>query len=262
MSGSSPPVRTEVFWEDLRYGPDGLVPVVVQSALDGRVLMLAYANREAARRTASERRAWFWSRSRGELWRKGDTSGNALDVLEVRWDCDGDALLYVARPHGPACHTGATSCFHRGEERAPAAEAVPPQCDGAEEPAGTLGTVLDGLTRVVAARRREMPAGSYVAGVLRAGPARALQKVGEEAVEVAIAGMAAVADASGGDRVRASQSAAVGEFADLFFHGLVALAVLGIPPEAVAAELAARHRLRPARGQPPHWQGLGQGGDS
>jgi len=249
VSGAAAPVRPEAFWEDLRYGPDGLVPVVVQSAEDGRVLMLAYADREAARRTAVERRAWFWSRSRSELWRKGETSGHALDVQEIRWDCDADALLYIVRPHGPACHTGEESCFYRGEGQpaamaAGAVPAAPLPADGA----GTLGVVLDALALVVADRRREMPEGSYVADVLRAGPARALQKVGEEAVEAAIAGMAAVAAAGTDGATRPARRAeAVGEFADLFFHALVALAALDIPPQGVATELSARHRLRPAR---------------
>ena len=91
----------------------GLVSVVVQDAESGKVLMAAYANREAVEKTLRERRAYFWSRSRDKLWMKGETSGHIMDVVEVLVDCDGDALLYVVKPHGPACHTGESTCFHR-----------------------------------------------------------------------------------------------------------------------------------------------------
>ena len=228
-------VRPEAPWEDLRYAPDGLVPVVVQARASGEVLMLAYANREAVRRTVQERRAWFWSRSRGELWRKGDTSGHVLDVAEVRWDCDADALLYVAVPHGPACHTGQDTCFFRGEGRMEAAAAPPPDPPGSA--VSGLGAVMERLARVIDERRRTMPQGSYVAGLLAAGPARALQKVGEEAVEAVIGGM----------RVQSDRDAAVAEFADLLFHTLVAMAACEVPSEDVAAELSRRHALRPSR---------------
>ncbi len=238
MSGEAAPVRPEAVWEDLSYGADGLVTVVVQDAADGRVLMLAHADREAVRRTVQERRAWFWSRSRGALWRKGETSGNSLEVAAVRWDCDADALLYLVRRHGPACHTGQDSCFFRGE---PATAGRWSPVDEAGETAAastalTLGAVLDGLAQTVAERARSRPEGSYVASLLAPGPGRALQKLGEEAVEVVLAGAL-------GDR-----DAAVGELADLAFHWLVACAAIGVEPEAVAVELARRHRLRPPRG--------------
>jgi len=238
--GGACPIRPEAFWEDLAYGPDGLVPVVVQRRSDGRVLMLAYADREAARRTATERRAWFWSRSRRGLWRKGETSGHALEVSEVRWDCDADALLYRVEARGPACHTGAESCFFRGEPAGAGAGPPGAGAQGGEPAAQGLGTVIDGLCALIAERRRAMPAGSYVATLLAAGPGRALQKVGEEAVEAVIAGLAA------GE----APEAAVGEFADLLFHALVALEACGLRPEAVSAELARRHAQRPRRQSP------------
>lgn len=276
VSGGEREVRGAAFWEDVHYGPDGLAPVVVQSVRDGRVLMVAWANAEALRRTARERRAWFWTRSRGTLWRKGDTSGNAMDVVRVAWDCDADTVLYLVEPHGPACHTGQMTCFYRGE----AAGAV--WADGADAPGGAegqgapsagaestgragmawagagagaesesesagafvagaaggvaLGTALAGLVTVIAQRERERPAGSYVAGLLAAGPLRALQKMGEEAVEAAIAGAAG-----------AEPGVLRGEFADLWFHALVAMQALGVAPSAVAAELVRRHGLRPPR---------------
>lgn len=137
--------------------PD-LTPAIVQDAETGRVLMFAWMDEEALRRTRESGEAWFWSRSRQELWHKGETSGNTLAVEEIRDDCDGDALLLRVRPAGPACHTGSLSCF------APR------------------------LWRRVAERAKERPAGSYVAALLAEGPAAAARKVGEEGVEAALAG--------------------------------------------------------------------------
>ena len=136
-----------------------LTPVIVQDAETNAVLMLAYANEEALRRTRETGEAWFWSRSRGELWHKGATSGNTMAVEEIRDDCDGDAILYRVHPSGPACHTGAESCF------------------------------APWLWRVVAERAATRPAASYVAKVLQGGPAAAARKVGEEGVEAALAGV-------------------------------------------------------------------------
>jgi phosphoribosyl-AMP cyclohydrolase / phosphoribosyl-ATP pyrophosphohydrolase len=133
---------------------------IVQDARDGRVLMLAWMDDEALRLTKETGQAWFWSRSREQLWKKGETSGNTLAVEEVRDDCDGDALLVRVVPSGPACHTGSTSCF------APA------------------------LWRTVAERVRDRPEGSYVASLAEAGVERAAQKLGEEAVAAAIAATA------------------------------------------------------------------------
>jgi phosphoribosyl-ATP pyrophosphohydrolase/phosphoribosyl-AMP cyclohydrolase len=139
--------------------PD-LRAAVVQDAGTGRVLMLAWMDEEALERTRTTGEAWFWSRSREELWHKGETSGSTLAVEELREDCDGDAILLRVRPAGPACHTGAESCF------------------------------APWLWRTVAERARERPAGSYVASLLDEGPAAAARKVGEEGVEAALAGAA------------------------------------------------------------------------
>jgi phosphoribosyl-AMP cyclohydrolase / phosphoribosyl-ATP pyrophosphohydrolase len=136
-----------------------LTPVIVQDAETDRVLMLAYADEEALRRTRESGEAWFWSRSRREHWHKGATSGNTLAVEEIRDDCDGDALLYRVRPAGPACHTGAESCF------------------------------APWLWRVIKERQAERPEGSYVVSLLDDGPAAAARKVGEEGVEAALAGV-------------------------------------------------------------------------
>jgi len=138
-------------------GPN-LTPAIVQNAEDGRVLMLAWMDEEALRRTRETGEAWFWSRSRGELWHKGETSGNTLAVVELRDDCDGDAILLRVRAAGPVCHTGSLSCF------------------------------APWLWRRVAERARERPEGSYVARLLDEGAADAARKVGEEGVEAALAG--------------------------------------------------------------------------
>jgi len=137
--------------------PD-LTAAIVQDAEDGRVLMLAWMDDEALRRTRETGEAWFWSRSRRRLWHKGETSGNTLAVEEIRDDCDGDAILVRVRPAGPACHTGSRSCF------------------------------APWLWRRVAERAKERPEGSYVAKLLDAGPAAVARKVGEEGVEAALAG--------------------------------------------------------------------------
>ena len=225
-------VRPGLPWEDVHYGPDGLCPVVVQDVTDGAVLMVAWADRDAVRRTVQERRAWFWSRTRGRSWRKGETSGNVLDVQEVRWDCDADTLLYRVRATGPTCHTGHRACFYRGEAATPDLPPVSPQPAAAA--GGPLGAMVDALVATVAERARDLPQASYTAELLRAGPRRALQKLGEEAIETVIAGLGPSTDQ------------AVAEFADLFFHAVVAMAAAGVSPEAVAGELRRRAR-RPAR---------------
>jgi phosphoribosyl-AMP cyclohydrolase / phosphoribosyl-ATP pyrophosphohydrolase len=176
-----------------------LRPTIVQDADDGRVLMLAWMDDEALRLTQETGEAWFWSRSRRQLWKKGETSGNVLAVEEVRDDCDGDALLLRVRPSGPACHTGSTSCF------APS------------------------LWRTVVERVRDRPEGSYVASLADEGVERAAQKLGEEAVEAAIA-------ATAGD------GRLVSEAADVLFHLYVLLAVAGVDVADVEAELTRRKR--------------------
>jgi len=180
--------------------PPELKAAIVQDATDGRVLMLAWMDAEAERRTRETREAWFWSRSRQRLWRKGESSGNTFAVEELRDDCDGDALVVRVRPAGPACHTGSVSCF------------------------------APGLWRTISERARERPEGSYVASILDQGVGAAARKVGEEAVEVAVAAL----DESD-DRV-------IEEAADLVFHLYVLLAARGLDVAAVDDELARRAR--------------------
>ncbi len=194
----------------LVYGRDGLLPVVAQDRRSGDVLMLAWANAEALARTAETGFAWFWSRSRGALWMKGESSGNRLRVHEARTDCDRDALLLVVEPEGPACHTGARTCF--GEDTA------------------TAAGVLDELRRVIEARRRQGGDESYTARLFAKGLDHSLKKLGEEATEVLLA-------AKGESDQRLAE-----ESADLVFHLLVALAQRGLPPESFLDVLRARRR--------------------
>ena len=171
---------------------------IVQDADDGRVLMLAWMNDEAEARTRETGEAWFWSRSRGRLWHKGETSGNTLAVVELRDDCDGDALLVRVRPAGPACHTGSRSCF------------------------------APDLWRTIADRAARRPAGSYTAELLDAGTGACARKVGEEAVELAVAAL------------DESDERVVEEAADLVYHLYVLLASRGLDVADVEAALSRR----------------------
>ncbi|HWH15387.1 MAG TPA: bifunctional phosphoribosyl-AMP cyclohydrolase/phosphoribosyl-ATP diphosphatase HisIE [Miltoncostaeaceae bacterium] len=205
--------------EDVRFGADGLVPAVVQDAATGRVLTVAYMDRAALERTLATGQTWFWSRSRQELWHKGATSGNTQDVRGVLVDCDGDALVVLVDPAGPACHTGETACFFRtlsGEDAQPFAAVAE-------------------LARTVAARAAAAdPESSYTARLLAKGIDTVCKKVGEEATEVVIA-------AKGREREQV-----VYESADLLYHLAVLWQAAGVSPAEVAAELARRHRPAPS----------------
>ncbi len=189
-----------------------LLPVIAQDATNGTLLMLAWANERALAETERTGRAHFWSRSRGELWRKGATSGNELVVVDLAVDCDGDAIRYGVAPTGPACHTGAPSCF--------------------ELPDGAAHGPMDlaALEAVISRRRSADPSDSYTARLLAGGARRPAEKVTEEAGELAIAALAGT-----DDEVR-------GEAADLLYHALVLLAARGIRLAEVLEVLAARHR--------------------
>ena len=202
----------------VRFGTDGLVPVVAQESRSGDVLMLAYADREALERTLATGQAHYFSRSRRSLWRKGETSGHVQRVVEVRLDCDGDSLLYRVEQTGPACHTGGRTCF--GTPLAPGS----PQGAG-DDPGGHL---LTRLAATIASRAAERPAGSYTVGLLDRGVAKISQKVGEEAVEVVVA-------ANAEDEARLAS-----ETADLLYHLLVLLHSRGVPLDQVWRELERR----------------------
>jgi phosphoribosyl-ATP pyrophosphohydrolase/phosphoribosyl-AMP cyclohydrolase len=206
------------------YDDRGLVPCVVQDAAAGTVLMLAWMNAEALQLTRSTEVVHFWSRSRQSLWKKGETSGNTLAVVELRIDCDRDAVLVRARPAGPTCHTGATSCFvHRAHDDGVTYEiddGVPP-AEGAQ--------ILVRLAQILAARRDGATAEkSYTKSLLDAGMPKILAKLAEEHAELA----AELPDGPDGKVVH--------ETADVLFHAMVALTARRIPIEAVFAELARR----------------------
>jgi phosphoribosyl-ATP pyrophosphohydrolase/phosphoribosyl-AMP cyclohydrolase len=213
--------------DEVNFDQQGLVPVLVQDAGTGDVLTLAYANREALEQTGREKRAWFFSRSRRELWLKGETSGNEQQVEEIRLDCDGDAVLYRVIPAGPACHTGFYSCFFRGVGPGGALEQVLDRTETLPPPGPEI---LDQVYQVIRQRQQELPENSYVARLTRQGLDRVLQKIGEEATEVVLAAK------------NRDQAATIYEMADLWFHCLLALSHLGIPPRAVFAELNQRRK--------------------
>jgi len=184
-----------------------LIPAIVRDARSGAVLTLAYMNEESLAKTRETGETWFWSRSRKELWHKGATSGNTQRVLHIAEDCDGDALLVTVEPRGPACHTGAMSCF---------ADAPP--------------RTLERLMSVLRDRHTNRPEGSYSASLFNGGRNRILKKIGEEATEVVIA-------ASGEGRERM-----ISEIADLVFHLSVLMVDEGIGWEEVEGELEKRAR--------------------
>lgn len=195
----------------------GLVPVVAQDAGDGRMLMLAFATREALERSLATGEMHFWSRSRAALWRKGETSGNTLRLVSLHADCDGDAVLALVRPSGPACHTGEDTCF--GEGAGPGG--------GAPRPGSDAG--LAALDTTLASRQAERPAGSYTVRLLDDENLR-LKKLGEETAEL-------VAALAKGDGARACEEAA-----DLVYNTLVALRAAGVSASELLESLEARRR--------------------
>jgi phosphoribosyl-AMP cyclohydrolase / phosphoribosyl-ATP pyrophosphohydrolase len=203
------------------YDERGLVPCVVQDATTGTVLMLAWMNAEALRLTRETGVVHFWSRSRGALWKKGETSGNTLAVAELRLDCDRDAILVRAHPAGPACHTGATACFFTLDGGR--------TDDGVPAPAGVDAAILTRLAALLI-ERRDASTGerSYTKSLLEAGMPKILAKIAEEHGELA-------AELPAGDAAKV-----VHETADLLFHVLVGLVARDIPIDAVFAELARR----------------------
>lgn len=195
----------------------GLVPAIVQDAATGKVLMLGYMNREAYERTLQTQLVTFWSRSRQELWTKGETSGNRLHLVSISVDCDGDALLVKAHPDGPVCHTGTDTCW--GEENKAQADGTAFLCE---------------LQDFIDRRREELPEGSYTTSLFRDGLHRMAQKVGEEALE-------AVIEAVGGTDERLLY-----ETSDMLYHLIVLLSSKHLRIEDVVSELRQRHQ--------PGWQ--------
>ena len=195
---------------------DGLLPAIVQDARTGRVLMLGYMNQATLQETLEGGRVVFFSRSRGGRWLKGETSGHYLDVVQVSTDCDNDALLVLASPNGPTCHKGTVSCF-----------------DEAQPTDAQLLGFLGILEKTIAHRIAEQPDGSYTARLVAQGPSRIAQKVGEEALETALAA------------VTRDDAGVIGESADLLYHLLVLLKSRNLSLADVVRELQSRHSARP-----------------
>ncbi len=197
--------------DDLKFDEKGLIPAIVQDADSGRILTLAYMNRESLGISLERRLTCFWSRSRQELWLKGETSGNYQHIVSITADCDHDALLVRVHPDGPACHLGTASCFEN------------PLLIGEE------AFSLDGLYALLTDRKAQLPEGSYTSYLFQKGIDKILKKVGEECTEVIVAG-------KGGERAET-----VYEIADLAYHVMVLMVEMGIRPEEIRRELASRH---------------------
>jgi len=199
--------------DELKFDDKGLIPAVVVEAATKRVLMLAYMNRESLRISMEKELTCFWSRSRQELWLKGDTSGNYQHIVSITADCDRDSLVIEVVPDGPACHLGTVSCFeypvYKSEDREPFS--------------------LDGLMRLIEGRKTEKKEGSYTTYLFEKGIDKILKKVGEESTEVIIAGKA-------GDKKET-----VYEISDLVYHVMVLMVQMGISPDDIRKELASRH---------------------
>ena len=198
--------------DELKFDEKGLIPAIVVDDETGKVLTLAYMNRESLQISMEKKLTCFWSRSRQELWLKGETSGNYQHIVSITADCDGDALEVRVKKDGPACHTGAESCFHNP----------------------VLGQTrekfrLEGLYQLLQSRKKELPEGSYTTYLFQKGLDKILKKVGEESTEVIIAGKAE------------DKAETIYEIADLAYHVLVLMVQMGISVEDIRAELASRH---------------------
>ena len=211
--------------ERIKWSEDGLVPAIVQDAQSKEVLMLAYMNKESLKLSVESGVTWFWSRSRNELWNKGATSGHTQRIRSMSYDCDADTLLVRVDQKGPACHTGAYSCFFNEIEVAGNSTAGAE----AEAYADNRFAILGELESVIAARYAERPEGAYTTYLFEKGLDKILKKVGEEATEVIIA-----AKNSDNDELRSEAS-------DLLFHLLVLLRERDLPLDDVMNELQSRH---------------------
>src|SRR5882724_2213309 len=205
---------------DIKFDEHGLVPAIVQDANTLQVLTLAYMNAESLNRTIATNETWFWSRSRSSLWHKGATSGNKQRVIDAAIDCDHDAIRILVVPEGPACHTGAQSCFHNELQDAPV--------NNNRKDQAALGDVLSDLYRLVQSRERERPSGSYTTYLFDQGLDKILKKVGEESAETIIAAK------------NEDLGALTRETADLLYHLIVLLVERGLPLGEVRDELVSR----------------------
>jgi phosphoribosyl-AMP cyclohydrolase / phosphoribosyl-ATP pyrophosphohydrolase len=205
---------SDINGDEILFDERGLIPAIVQNAATREVLTLAYMNRESLQQTIETKQTWFWSRSRNELWHKGATSGNTQEVVSLVLDCDRDAIVVLVNPAGPACHTGAVSCFDVGARP------------------DDLGPLLDELYELIQSRERERPAGSYTTYLFEEGLDKILKKLGEESAETIIA-------AKNDDDARLTA-----EVSDLVYHLLVLLVARGVSLEHIAVELGQRRKVQ------------------
>lgn len=202
--------------EDLQFDERGLLPAIVQDATTREVLMLAYMNAESVEKTLATKETWFWSRSRAALWHKGETSGNTQQLVEMRVDCDADALVALVEPAGVACHTGERTCFYRELEGATSSAKI------------NLGALLMELYQLIERRQQERPEGSYTTYLFNEGRDKILKKIGEESAETIIAAK------------NEDPQAFTAEVSDLLYHLLVLLVEKGVSLNEVRDELARR----------------------
>jgi phosphoribosyl-ATP pyrophosphohydrolase len=228
---------TEADIGGIKWDANGLVPAIVQDAQSKEVLMLAYMNEESLKRSLESGYTWFWSRSRGELWNKGATSGHKQRIVSMSYDCDGDTVLVRVEQQGPACHTGRYSCFYNalgasasaGRTGADAEAAADGSLNGDAEDGSNRFAILGALESVIAQRHAERPEGTYTTYLFEKGVDKILKKVGEESAEVIIA-----AKNGDNDELRS-------EAGDLIFHLMVLLRERGLPLDEIMAELKNRH---------------------
>ena len=203
----------------IKLNAEGLIPVITQDAATHKVLTLAYMSKESLQKTLDEKQVWFYSRSRSELWKKGESSGNEMHVKSMQTDCDYDAILIQVEPMGPACHTGSTSCFHNKIE-----DTITSTSDE------TNSNAIDELFATIQQRKKDMPTNSYTSELFASGISRIAQKVIEEAGETALAGLGQ------------NKENTIGEISDLIYHLLVMMSNLEITPNDVWAELKTRSK--------------------
>ena len=203
--------------DNLKFNQDGLIPVITQNYYTGKILMQAYANKEAIEETLKSGYATYFSRSRNALWKKGETSGNYQKIMDIKVDCDEDSIIYFVVEEGPACHTGEESCFYRNLNLEKDSKPVPFE-------------ILHKLYEKIQERKETMPEGSYVASLFKKGSDKIIQKVGEEAVETVIA------------LKNKNKDEIVYETSDLLFHLLIALVDAGVKLSDIEEELLKRYK--------------------
>jgi phosphoribosyl-ATP pyrophosphohydrolase/phosphoribosyl-AMP cyclohydrolase len=203
--------------DNLKFNQDGLIPVITQNYYTGKILMQAYANKEAIEETLKSGYATYFSRSRNALWKKGETSGNYQKIMDIKVDCDEDSIIYLVVEEGPACHTGEESCFYRNLNLEKDSKPVPFE-------------ILHKLYEKIQERKETMPEGSYVASLFKKGSDKIIQKVGEEAIETVIA------------LKNKNKDEIVYETSDLLFHLLIALVDAGVKLSDIEEELLKRYK--------------------